>query len=113
MPTACFLVQASSFTPVQQLEVVMSIILPIAQGLQLVEQGTGQVVLLASHTTANSTHDEAPAVPIRFANDLHIASDGTIFFSDSQSFPPALNAKGYFDVMQACVVGLAQVEPLP
>ena len=76
------------------------------QGLQMVEKGTNRVILLASHTPGQN--DSSPPVPIRYANDLDIAADGTVYFSDSQAFGPVINAAGFFDTLAACILGLAQ-----
>lgn len=77
------------------------------QGLQLVEKDTYRVILLASH--APSSNASAKPVAIRYANDLDIASDGTVFFTDSQALGPVLNPDGFYDTLVACILGLLQV----
>ena len=53
-----------------------------------------------------------PASPIPYANDLDIAPDGTIYFTDSSHFGPALHPQlGFFDTLRACVLTMAQVLP--
>lgn len=81
------------------------------QGLQAVEAGTNKVVLLASHAPAADA--ASPPEAIRYANSLVIAANGTIYFTDSQSFGPVLNKAGYFDTLDACLVGLLQVGSPP
>ena len=73
----------------------------------MVEKDTHRIVLLASHAPTAS----GDLTPIRYANDLDIAADGTIFFTDSQEFGPVLNAAGFFDTLQACILGVLQVSP--
>ena len=78
------------------------------QGLQMVEKDTHRVILLASHTPAPPGSASSP-VPIRFANDLDISRNGTVFFTDSQPFGPTLNAQGSYDALASTIVGIAQV----
>jgi sugar lactone lactonase YvrE len=49
------------------------------QGLLKYDYSTGDVTLLATHVSKNSSID--PDTPITYANDLAIAHDGTIYFT--------------------------------
>ncbi|KAK9790517.1 hypothetical protein WJX73_005962 [Symbiochloris irregularis] len=78
-------------------------------GLQMVEKDTWKVVLLASHAPAADGAGRLEA--IRYANDLIIGPNGTIYFTDSQNFGPVLNKAGFFDTLDACMLGLLQGRP--
>lgn len=57
----------------------------------MLEAGSGRVILLTSKISSDSDLD--PGTPIAFANDLDIAADGTVYFSDSSAIPPARNSE--------------------
>ena len=80
---------------------------PDAQGLQMVEKDTYKVVLLTGHVP--SANLSAPPDLIRYANDLDIAPNSTIYFTDSQRIGPILNKQGYFDTLNAYIAGALQV----
>lgn len=48
----------------------------------------------------------APGSPILYANDLDIARDGTIYFSDSQDIPVARGLEGSYDTLESYMQGL-------
>jgi len=66
-----------------------------------------KVLLLASEAPT----DQPPAMrsPILYANDLAIAEDGSVYFSDSTDIPPARNATGFYDTMASFMLTLFQV----
>ncbi len=49
------------------------------------------------------------STPISYANDLDIAPDGRIFFTDCSDIPPALNAAGFYDTMRSFVLTMLRV----
>ena len=54
-----------------------------------------------------------PATPINYANDLDIAPDGTVYFSDCSHIKPAFDKQlRYYDTLSACLSTLAQVRCL-
>lgn len=79
-----------------------------ASGLHLFEKDTGRNILLT--TEAPISKEGSKLTPIRYANDLDIAADGTIFFSDSCDVAPAMNAAGFYDTMATYILNLAQGE---
>ncbi len=70
-----------------------------AQGLICVEAHTYRVSVLANQVPSAV----GPPTPINYANDLDIASDHTVYFTDCSAIPPAINAQGFYDTMR-CVV---------
>eukprot|EP00607_Mallomonas_marina_P005571 CAMPEP_0182428590 /NCGR_PEP_ID=MMETSP1167-20130531/23132_1 /TAXON_ID=2988 /ORGANISM="Mallomonas Sp, Strain CCMP3275" /LENGTH=243 /DNA_ID=CAMNT_0024611565 /DNA_START=414 /DNA_END=1145 /DNA_ORIENTATION=+ len=54
---------------------------------------------------ASVTHDDN--IPIRFPDDISIASDGRVYFSDASLVSPELDDKGNFDVMYASKLDIA------
>ena len=56
------------------------------QGLYKVEMDTQKVVLLTSVVSSDSPLD--PGTVINYAEDLDIAANGTIYFTDGTSIPP-------------------------
>lgn len=81
------------------------------QGLQLLDMTTGKVTLLASEAPVDEAGSKTR--PIHYANDLAIASDGSVLFTDSTDIPPAINAAGYYDTMQSFVLAFLQARALP
>lgn len=57
------------------------------------------------------TSQDSSGTPIRYPNDLHIAPDGLIYFSDSSAIGPALNAQGFYDTLWAYILTQFQVFP--
>ena len=68
-------------------------------GLVRLDRTTRTVTLLASV-------DGEEGAPILYANDLDIAADGSIFFTDSVAHPPARNRAGFYDTMAAYVLSV-------
>lgn len=70
------------------------------KGLVMVEQGSRRLVLLA-----NSVSHDSPLQPgthITYANDMDIARDGTVYFSDSGTIQPMRNEQaGHWDTLEA------------
>ena len=77
------------------------------QGLQKLDMESLEITLLA--TEAPTDAPEGQRRPIRYANDLAIASDGSIYFTDSADIGPALNAAGFYDTMIGYLQIRAQV----
>ena len=79
----------------------------LRQGLLQVDPATGSIVVLSNEVSPESAL--APGTRIGYANDLDVAQDGTIYFSDSSAITPALNRDGYWDTMRAFVLTGLQV----
>jgi hypothetical protein len=73
----------------------------------MLEKESGKLVLLA--TEAPSEIVGGQVTPIRYANDLAIAGDGSIYFSDSTVIPPAINAEGFYDTMASFILAFFEV----
>lgn len=81
------------------------------QGLQKLDMESLEITLLAIEAPTDAP--EGQRRPIRYANDLAIASDGSIYFTDSADIGPALNAAGFYDTMIGYLQIRAQVWLLP
>ena len=80
------------------------------QGLVMLEKGSNKVVLLTSRVSADDPLD--PESPIDYANDVTVASNGIIYFTDSvQGIMPRRNWMGFWDTMEAYMLTLFQVRP--
>lgn len=88
----------------------------------MLEAETGHVVLLSNRVSASSPLQ--PHTPLTYTNDLDIAADGTIYFTDSVEIPPHRNAQhrndvqhivsilglpGYYDTVKGWAYGMLQV----
>jgi sugar lactone lactonase YvrE len=65
------------------------------------------IVLLTTHVSASSPID--PGSQITYANDLAIASDGTIYFTSCTDIVPQLNQLGFYDTYRAWFLSLMRV----
>jgi sugar lactone lactonase YvrE len=68
------------------------------------------VTLLTTHVSASSPID--PGSQITYANDLAIASDGTIYFTSCTDIVPQLNRQGFYDTYRAWYLSLMRVSCL-
>lgn len=76
----------------------------------MLEKGSNKVVLLTSRVSADDPLD--PESPIDYANDVTVASNGIIYFTDSvQGIMPRRNWMGFWDTMEAYMLTLFQVRP--
>ncbi|KAK9832113.1 hypothetical protein WJX81_008412 [Elliptochloris bilobata] len=79
-------------------------------GLVKVELASRIVTLLTSRV--DDADASAPGSDIHYANDLDIAPDGKVYFSDSaHGVWPVRNRYGFYDTMQAYVLTLFQGAP--
>lgn len=76
-------------------------------GLQKVEKDTHKISLL----TGRGPEPDGNITDIAYANDLDIAPDGTIYFTDSQWFGPTMGSGGFYDTLTACILGILQGAP--
>ncbi|GAX85618.1 hypothetical protein CEUSTIGMA_g13033.t1 [Chlamydomonas eustigma] len=74
------------------------------KGLLSVETGFKRFHILANRVSLNSAID--PGSIITYANDLDIASDGKVFFSDSLNISTALNRENYYDSFWSFLLSL-------
>jgi sugar lactone lactonase YvrE len=65
------------------------------------------VTLLTTHVSSSSAID--PGSQITYANDLAIASDGTIYFTSCTDIVPQLNRQGFYDTYRAWYLSLMRV----
>ena len=74
----------------------------------MLEKGSRKVVLLTSRVSPDDPLD--PDSTIDYINDVTVASDGIIYFTDSvQGIMPRRNAQGFWDTMEAYLLTLFQV----
>lgn len=73
----------------------------------MVEAGSGKVVVITSRVSDSSPVD--PGSPIQYADDLDIASDGMVYFSDACQVSAARMANGKYDVMGSSIASFYQV----
>jgi len=79
------------------------------QGLVMLEQATGKVVILASQVSDDSPLD--PGSVINYANDVDIAEDGTIYFTTSSDIPVVPNVFGFWDTYASFTLTMLKVWP--
>jgi sugar lactone lactonase YvrE len=75
------------------------------KGLLRLELASGDLAVLSN---------SAAGRPICYANDLDVASNGTVYFTDSTCIPPALNdasPRPWFDTMRSFMLTLYHGEP--
>jgi hypothetical protein len=92
------------------------------QGLIMLEAGTNKVVILTNRVSTSSPLH--PNSPLTYTNDLDIAPDGTIYFTDSVDVHPHRNAQhngnvshivsilgkpGFYDTVKGWGYGFLQV----
>ena len=77
------------------------------QGLVKWSPASQQVTLLTSRVS--STSPVAPSTFINYANDLTIAADGTIYFTDSTAIHVKRHEQGYWDTFNSYVLTMLQV----
>ncbi|CAK0787144.1 hypothetical protein CVIRNUC_010360 [Coccomyxa viridis] len=76
-------------------------------GLVMLEKGSKKVVLLTSRVSSDDPID--PDSTIDYINDVTVASDGIIYFTDSvQGIMPRRNRQGFWDTMEAYLLTLFQ-----
>lgn len=74
-------------------------------GLVMLEKDSRKVVLLTARVSADDP--VAPGSAIYYANDVAVASNGIIYFTDSVAgIMPVMNAQGYWDTMAAFMLSL-------
>ena len=87
---------------------VVRVLLWVMQGLVMLEKGSKKVVLLTSRVSSDDPID--PDSTIDYINDVTVASDGIIYFTDSvQGIMPRRNRQGFWDTMEAYLLTLFQV----
>jgi hypothetical protein len=94
----------------------------LAQGLIMLEAKANRVVILTNRVSASSPL--YPDSPLVYTNDLDIAADGTIYFTDSVDVHPHRNAQhdgnvshivsilgkpGFYDTVKGWGYGFMQV----
>ena len=77
------------------------------QGLISVNISSRRIEILSNSVSQDSAL--APDSHVSYSNDLDVASDGTIYFSDSSGITPQLNRQGYYDTMRAFSLTASQV----
>ena len=74
----------------------------------MLEKGSKKVVLLTSRVSPDDPLD--PDSTIDYINDVTVASNGLIYFTDSvQGIMPRRNHQGFWDTMEAYMLTLFQV----
>ena len=77
------------------------------QGLVKWNAASQQVTLLTSRVS--TTSPAAPSTLINYANDLTIAADGTIYFTDSTAIHVKRHEQGYWDTFNSYFLTMLQV----
>ena len=75
----------------------------------MLEKDSRRVVILTSQVSGAAS---SVSGAIRYPNDLHIAPDGIIYFSDASAIGPALNALGFYDTLWAYILTQFQVSSM-
>ena len=78
------------------------------QGLQMLEKGSNRLTILATEAPDGA----GQVTPIRYANDLAVTRDGTVYFTDSTVIPVAINAHGFYDTMASFILSFFQVRQI-
>ena len=73
----------------------------------MVEAETRRVIFLTDRVSSDSPID--PDTPIQYADDLDVASDGTVYFSDACMISAARFANGDYDVVPPSEMSFYQV----
>lgn len=76
------------------------------QGLIKVDARTRQTTILAARVSPGTGAGEGSE--ILFADDLDIASDGTIYFTDMAAVQPVRDEEGHYDLLAAHKANLLQ-----
>lgn len=80
------------------------------QGLVKLELRSKRILLLTSRVDDADEHQ--PGSDIHYANDLDIARDGRVYFTDSaHGVWPVRNRFGFWDTMQAYLLATFQARP--
>lgn len=77
------------------------------QGLILVNGTSGLTTILAKRVSLSAA--KTPGSEIIFADDLDVASDGTVYFSTLTDVPPIPGPTNEHDALRPCVLNLMQV----
>lgn len=78
-----------------------------AQGLILVNATSGQTTILANRVSPSSP--KYPGAEMIFADDLDVASDGTVYFSTMTDIALPRGPSGHYEAMPPCVLNIMQV----
>ena len=73
----------------------------------MLEKDTGKNILLV--TEAPTSTKGSGFTPIKYADDLAIASDGSVYFTDACDIPSAINDAGFYDTMASFILSAFQV----
>jgi len=76
----------------------------------LVNGTSGLTTILAKRVSL--TASKMPGSEIIFADDLDVASDGTVYFSTLTDVPPIPASTNEYDALKPCVLNILQVTTL-
>ena len=79
----------------------------LAQGLISVNATSGLISILANRVSPSSS--KYPGAEVIFADDLDVASDGTVYFSTMTDIAPLRGASGHYEAMPPCILNIMQV----
>ena len=68
---------------------------------------SGLTTILAKRVSPSAS--QMPGSEIIFADDLDVASDGTVYFSTMVDVPPVPGPTGEYDAMKPCALNIMQV----
>lgn len=78
----------------------------VLQGIIRVN-ATGTVQIVTNRASQSSAR--LPGQELIFADDLDVASDGTVYFSTMHDMPPIKDRTGEYEALQPCALNLYQV----
>lgn len=80
-----------------------------SKGLIKVEVKTKRMEILS--TLVSETSSKEPGTPVVYANDLDIAKDGVVYFSDSTIIPVVMGSGGWFDSLRTYILTVLHGKP--
>lgn len=76
------------------------------KGLVHVDLASGRLTVLANSVEYGKTRSEKRHVPINYANDLDVGTDGKVYFTSSTELAVHLSPSGFYDTMRSCTLNL-------
>ena len=79
----------------------------LVQGLVSVSKASGLTAIVAKRVSPSAC--KRPGLTLNFADDLDVASDGTVYFSTLTDVPLIPTRTGEYDALKPCVLNVLQV----
>ena len=84
-----------------------SLISELVQGLVSVSKASGLTAIVTKRVSPSAS--KRPGLELNFADDLDVASDGTVYFSTLTDVPLLPSRTGEYDALKPCVLNVLQV----